>query len=756
MTTLFQARFGERHRPLALALCISALSVGSLALPSTVSAQETSGAPDAVTQTQVRDFQIPAQPLTRALIRFATQADLQLVYDASTFEGLSTAGLRGSYPIGAGLDRLLAGTGVNYRITANNYIELTREPVSSDSRREAPKRLKSVVVSAAGFEQDIVEAPASISVISREELEGKSYTDLTDALQDIPGLSIEGGPGRKGGTGEISIRGLDSKYTLIMVDGKAQGSRQAYYNGFGGGAEFGWLPPMSAIERIEIIRGPMSSLYGSDALGGVVNVITKKVVNEWSGTVTADKTIQDDSNSGDSDQYRYYLSGALVKDRLGLAVYGNTHNREEDAIVNGYRQMRKDSNTAKLSWQATEAQSLQLEAGFARQRAVGTADRSGELELENERSHYALTHDIHWNGNIQTHSYLQDEDMKNITQNARYGRTTLNTSTVMALGDHMLTVGGQYREQKTENPERAKNKATLERWDSAVFVEDEWSLTDKLALTGGARWVNDEKYGDEITPRLYGIYRVTSQWTFKAGVSTGYSTPDLKQGDSQWVEGGGGRSTDGADVGNDDLKPEESVSYESALLWNSDAGAHASITVYQTDFKDKIEKPVICQESEPLAYDCSYLGVPYQRVYQYQNVEDAELRGVEAAITIPFGSVDATANYTYSDSEQKTGENAGEPLNNQPEHRVNLKADWRVSEQFKVWSRVKYKSSTAQTGTSEIPAYTFVDAGLTYHFSKAANVYMGVYNLFDKRVTQEDFGKVLDGRYMNVGLTVNF
>lgn len=739
---------GGRVKPLVLALGL--ISVYSAPLSAVAQAE-----PASANQEQY-NFQIAPQSLNSALIHFASQSGMQLVYDGDKFAALDSAGLQGSYTLSAGLDRLLAGTSVSYTIKPNNFIELTFNAAPKGAQK--PRRLQSVVVSAAGFEQEIVDAPASISVITSEDIEGKSYRDVTDALQDIPGVSVEGGAGSsKGGTAEISIRGMQSKYTLIMVDGKAQGSDQAYYNGYGNGAEFGWLPPLSAIERIEIIRGPMSSLYGSDALGGVVNIITKKVANEWGGSLTIDKVKQDDPDSGDADQYRYYLEGPLVEEKLGFALYGNLYNRQEDNIVNGYRQRRSESTNAKFSWNIGKDHSLVAETGYATQRSSGTADKSGELDFENERRYYALTHEIRWDKTKRTQSYIQNENMDNITQNAHYKRTTFNTTTNWLVSDsHLLTLGAQLREQKTENPARAKNKANLERVDGALFVEDEWSVSEKLTLTGGLRWVDDEKYGGQATPRLYGIYKLTDSWVFKSGVSTGYRTPDLKQGDSDWVEGGGGRNTDGADVGNDDLKPEESVNVEAAVMWNSESGSNASVTLYRTQFNNKIEKPIICQESEPLAYDCSYQGVAYQRVYQYQNVEDAELQGLEASLTVPMGAVETTFNYTYSHSEQKTGEYAGEPLNNYPEHYANVKTDWLATDNLRVWGRIKYKSSTAETGASEIPAYTFVDAGVSYEMNNSAQLYLGVYNLFDKEVTQEDYGKVLDGRQFNAGLTVSF
>lgn len=90
--------------------------------------------------------------------------------------------------------------------------------------------LKDVVVTASGYEQQLIEAPASITVITKEQLEGKYYRDVTDALQDIPGVSIEGGAGGKLESTSINIRGLGEAYTLFMVDGKPLGSSgEAYY-----------------------------------------------------------------------------------------------------------------------------------------------------------------------------------------------------------------------------------------------------------------------------------------------------------------------------------------------------------------------------------------------------------------------------------------------------------------------------------------------------------------------------------------------
>ncbi|HAI2194638.1 TPA: TonB-dependent receptor plug domain-containing protein, partial [Escherichia coli] len=151
--------------------------------------------------------------------------------------------------------------------------------VISSGYASSDKKEDTLVVTASGFTQQLRNAPASVSVITSEQLQKKPVSDLVDAVKDVEGISITGGNEKP----DISIRGLSGDYTLILVDGRRQSGRESRPNG-SGGFEAGFIPPVEAIERIEVIRGPMSSLYGSDAIGGVINIITKPVNNQtWDG-----------------------------------------------------------------------------------------------------------------------------------------------------------------------------------------------------------------------------------------------------------------------------------------------------------------------------------------------------------------------------------------------------------------------------------------------------------------------------------------
>jgi len=180
-------------------------------------------------------------------------------------------------------------------------------------------RLENIVVTAAGFEQALRDAPASISVVTREELERRRFSNIGEAIADVPGVDVRSGTGKTGGL-NVSIRGMPSAYTLILIDGRRQNaSGDVTPNSFGETGT-GFIPPLSAIERIEVIRGPMSTLYGSDAMGGVINIITRRVASEWSGSVAVDTTFQEDRDAGNSQTLNLYATGPRASASWSISI----------------------------------------------------------------------------------------------------------------------------------------------------------------------------------------------------------------------------------------------------------------------------------------------------------------------------------------------------------------------------------------------------------------------------------------------------
>jgi len=138
------------------------------------------------------------------------------------------------------------------------------------------------------------------------------------------------------------------------------------------------------------------------------------------------------------------------------------------------------------------------------------------------------------------------------------------------------------------------------------------------------------------------------------------------------------------------------------------------------------------------------------------------MRGVEASTTWSItDDLRLAANYTYTYSKQKSGDFSGQPLNKMPKHMFNATLDWDANERLGLWTRVNYRGKTSdylsRTSMAQgTPSFTFLDAGLNYKFNKTTTVGFGVYNIFDKRVTDETFDAVYDGRRYWAQLTVGF
>ncbi|MDO6428599.1 TonB-dependent receptor [Thalassotalea sp. 1_MG-2023] len=189
------------------------------------------------------------------------------------------------------------------------------------------ENIEKLVVTATGFEQKLTQAPASISIVTAEDIKSRSFTSLLDVVKYQEGIDI-GTTRDKTGQGSVSMRGLTGEYTLLLIDGKRQNNHgDIYPNNFGGNA-FNHIPPLETIERVEIIRGPASTLYGADALGGVINVITKKHTDDWNGAITFGRSFQTNDDFGDDITTDVSIAGPIIKNVLSVGFRASAYDQQ--------------------------------------------------------------------------------------------------------------------------------------------------------------------------------------------------------------------------------------------------------------------------------------------------------------------------------------------------------------------------------------------------------------------------------------------
>ncbi|WP_341782116.1 TonB-dependent receptor domain-containing protein [Ectopseudomonas mendocina] len=680
---------------------------------------------------------------------------------------------------------------------------------SFGAQASEPIALGDVVVSASGFEQKITEAPASISVINREELQQKRYNNLAQALGDVEGIDIGQGTGKTGGL-NISIRGMESKYTLILIDGRRQNAAgNITPNGFGE-TSTSFMPPLSAIERIEVIRGPMSTLYGSDAMGGVINIITRKVGKEWAGSFTQDYTYQEDRDYGDTRSTSLYASGPLIDELLGLQVRGSLFDRDESNLefAPGVPMSRRGGSAveggnhnigARLTLTPHADHDFSLDFDRGRQYyenddcqlgtldgwGSGPADTGCQIvqptqangysdKLRFERDQYALSHTGRFGFGTLDSSLMRNttETLGRTIPGGTLGRpgflpigspyagfpsiivgddrelkttnTVFDSKLTAPIGDsNITTVGVQWWKAKMTDSLAGED---FEQTTKAVFAENEWRIRDDLALTLGGRYDDHEAFGGNFSPRAYLVWNTTDNWTLKGGVSRGYKAPDLNDlhGGINGVSGQGSTVT----IGNPDLKPETSTTTEFGVYFDNLAGFNANATLFHNKFKDKIAAgdPV----SDPLCAGNSN-GTCSQNI----NVDEAVTQGLELAASWNFAPAwTLSGNYTYTDSEQKSGNDKGAPLTNTPAHLANAKLNWQTTDSLNLWLKAEYRGERARftskyenlddngryttnqsiwdTLGRNTEAYTLLHLGGSFKATENLTLNATIYNLLDK------------------------
>ena len=306
-----------------------------------------------------------------------------------------------------------------------------------------------------------------------------------------------------------------------------------------------------------------------------------------------------------------------------------------------------------------------------------------------------------------------------------------------------MTLGAEYLEETLDDFDTNGGDATeIKNSQWAVYGEDEWAISKSVALTAGIRLDDNELFNSEISPRLYAVWNMSDDWVLKGGVSSGYRTPELREMAAGWIQ-----ESRGGDIhGNPELMPETTLNKELALYYIGAQGFETSVTVFHNDFEDKIA--ITSCELDTCLDDADRYNI---------NIDEAESYGFELASRLKLEDWSFNAAYSFTRSEQKTGDNAGLPLVQQPKHLFTLNTTWTLSEDSELWSRWTVRSAeTALTSVSSrsvlTPGLGLFDIGFNTKLTRNVKLQTGLYNLLDKTMRYSEYGYVEDGRRLWVGV----
>ncbi|AMO54528.1 TonB-dependent receptor [Endozoicomonas montiporae] len=631
---------------------------------------------------------------------------------------------------------------------------------------ESSYMMNQVVVTATKTENNLATAPASMAVISGDELRQQPANSLNDIVKKAVGVESRKDGGR-GGREMISIRGMDPKYTMIMVNGRKMSSSNAIIRG----NDFDLTSiPQEDIEQIEIIRGPMSALYGSEALGGVVNIITKKPDNEWTSTITGDYSRPTDRKGGIERSMGLNTGGALIDDELFLNLSLNKMSRDawkpfsgDRADVTGLEERETLGVSGNLSWLIDDRQILDFDVTYSDDEREGFLEtirddraRFNDSDVRIKRNSVAITHSGEWDwGDSQmryAREYVESGSMNFTTNRRDYAKETNNAidgSVTTEINDHRLTFGGEIRKTDLVNKADLSGSGKADVQQEALFIQDEWSLNDDWTLTYGTRLDHHEDFGTEFSPRAYLVNTVTDRLTVKGGVGQAFNAPSLLNLTEDYRLNS--CRGDCIVVGNPDLKPETSTSYELAFNYQ-ETNWMVEAAVFRNDIDNLIEQ----DRDTIIGWEPTDDPDKPKRIHTYKNIDKARVDGIELGGRIELTETLAfRADYTNTHAIDRS---TGKRLLNRPRQTVSTQLDWKAMNKLNTFVRATHTGTQKIEEDREMEGYSLIDLGMTYSVTSDLNLRAGVTNISNRQLSDSTRrqGYNIDPRTWYVGFSTTF
>jgi len=562
---------------------------------------------------------------------------------------------------------------------------------------------------------------ATVEVLKGYEV-GVNDSTVIDALTRLPGISSisNGGLGALAG---ISVRGLPSRYVGVRINGIDVTDPSGTQNQF----NFGGFTA-SGISRIEVLKGSQSALYGSEAIGGVINITTFRPEKlGFSGAAQVE--------GGTFDTYSGSVSGGYRSERGYVALsYGRvetdgisaqTFNTEDDGFT-------QDTATASGEYDVTDTVTiggsiLYRDGDIEIDRSSFANDATGEISSEEFGARLfgtlqtgALTHTL-------SYSYfdIDRKDPGGLTTRFQGERQTFSYLGNAEVGARtVLNIGFDHTEEDINSGVTVGSEDT-----SSATAELLFSPTEQIDLSAALRYDDNSSFGGETTGRLAAVWRPMEDLAFRAVVGTGYRAPSLFERFSSF--------------GDPALQPETSVSYELGVEKTYGDMGYIKATVFYTDIDDLINfdgAAIACGSG----FGC-YNQVP----------GTTTSKGIELSSEYAFSSaVTAFGGYTYTDALT-----SGVRLVRTPKHDVVVGLQSDFSERFSGFVDLRHVADVQPSAFApvghKVDDYTLVGAGVSYALSNSAEIYLRLENL-----TDEDYetagGFNQPGRAAYVGLRASF
>jgi len=599
------------------------------------------------------------------------------------------------------------------------------------------------------------EAPASMEIITKKELQEKGVASLEEALSDIVGLTPIGmSSGRSiNGRESISIRGMDSKHTMLLIDGKRLTTMDKYITG--GNFQYK-LIPIAMIKKIEIIKGPISSLYGSSALGGVINIITKTPTEKFNGNVILGVGSPTHDRGGDGTNGSLSLSGAISKDIFFAysGQYANikpTKDKANDTLTEIEGEEHKN-HFLSLWYNIDENNKIEFSTLQGDDKTKRTDYNSRTRAYDNkdydiDKTHYNLGYKHYFdNGMLSVNAYENQTDIyiNELKYTHELDDKVINAELKQKVfQNHSIVLGA---EMNKEAYNKKYNDATQTGFDDKItnkslYFQDEVAISTPLSITAGARYDDHANFGNYFSPKVYANYKINEKYTIKGGYGHGFNAPTLTENSDEYMSTIPAGQLRYIFHGNSQLKPEEADSFEISYIYKNQNSIF-NTTIFYNDIKNLIE-PI--QTSK----------VSTTTNYTYQNIGNAKTKGLELSYNQKdlLDNLDINIFTTY----MQTEDNNGNDLAFRPTYQGGIGINYLLPYQLN--TRIDYHYIGSQYNTDITPlkldSYNTLDMQLSKTFDSGIIARVGAKNITDERL-DIDYRHQLVGRYIYSSLEYSF